>query len=148
MRISDWSSDGCSADLNLYDLGEVTGMRLESVAMPSAYRMRYDLPTLGVEGTRARTGVRDTSLIGTIIKPNVGMSAAETAGLVDTLCRAGVDFIKDDEVCADPCHAPLAERVPAVMAVVREHQQRTGKHVMVAFNITEDRKSTRLNSSH
>src|SRR3546814_12642942 len=77
-------------------------MRLESVSMPSAYRMRYDLPTLGVEGTRARTGVRDTSLIGTIIKPNVGMSAAETAGLVDTLCRAGVDFIKDDEVCADP----------------------------------------------
>src|SRR3546814_16953047 len=98
-------------------------MRLESVSMPSAYRMRYDLPTLGVEGTRARTGVRDTSLIGTIIKPNVGMSAAETAGLVDTLCRAGVDFIKDDEGCADPFHAPLAARVPAVRAVVREHQQ-------------------------
>ncbi|RZL86234.1 MAG: ribulose 1,5-bisphosphate carboxylase, partial [Variovorax sp.] len=43
-----------------------------------------------------------------------------------------------DEVCADPDHAPLAQRVPAVMAEVRAHQQRTGKHVMVAFNITDE----------
>ncbi|RZJ24242.1 MAG: ribulose 1,5-bisphosphate carboxylase, partial [Haliea sp.] len=54
------------------------------------------------------------------------------------LCAAGVDFIKDDEVCADPAHAPLAQRIPAVMAVVRDHEQRTGKHVMVAFNITDE----------
>lgn len=123
---------------NLYDLGEVTGMRLESLSMPSAYRMKYDLPSLGIEGTRAKTGVHGTSLIGTIIKPNVGMSANETAQLVKVLCEAGVDFIKDDEVCANPAHAPLADRVPAVMSVIREHAQRTGKHVMMAFNITDE----------
>jgi len=123
---------------NLYDLGETTGMRLETVVLPSAYRMRYDLPPMGIAGTRARTGVHGTSLIGTIIKPNVGMSAADTAALVDTLCRAGVDFIKDDEISANPDHAPLAERVPAVMAVLREHRRRTGKHVMMAFNITDE----------
>src|SRR3546814_21038775 len=106
-------------------------MRLESVSMPSAYRMRYDLPTLGVEGTRARTGLRDTILIGTIIKPNVGMSAAETAGLVDTLCRAGVDLIKDAEVFADQYHPPLAELVHAVLSVVREPHQSTGQHWLV-----------------
>ncbi|MDM0056523.1 ribulose-bisphosphate carboxylase large subunit family protein [Variovorax fucosicus] len=123
---------------NLYDLGEVTGLRLETMHLPASYRNRFELPRLGIAGTRRVTGVAQGALVGTIIKPNVGFSAAETAELVGRLCAAGVDFIKDDEVSADPDHAPLAERVPAVMAVVREHQQRTGKHVMVAFNITDE----------
>ena len=123
---------------NLYDLGEVTGMRLETVHVPAAYRARFERPALGIAGTRRVTGVASGALVGTIIKPNVGFSAEQTAELVGRLCAAGVDFIKDDEVCANPEHAPLAQRVPAVMAVVREHQQRTGKHVMVAFNITDE----------
>jgi ribulose-bisphosphate carboxylase large chain len=96
------------------------------------------MPALGLTGTRRLTGVAQGALVGTIIKPNVGLSAQQTADLVAQLCAAGVDFIKDDEVCADPVHAPLAQRVPAVMAVVREHQQRTGKLVMVAFNISDE----------
>ena len=123
---------------NLYDLGEVTGLRLESLQVPSAYRAQFEMPRIGIAGTRHATGVASGALVGTIVKPNVGLSAAETAALVGRLCAAGVDFIKDDEVCADPAHAPLAERVPAVMAVVRAHQERTGKHVMVAFNITDE----------
>lgn len=123
---------------NLYDLGETSGMRLETISVPAAYRRRFEMPRVGISGTRASTGVAEGALVGTIIKPNVGFSAAQTAELVGRLCAAGVDFIKDDEVCADPDHAPLAQRVPAVMAVVREHQQRTGKQVMVAFNITDE----------
>ncbi|CAN7355867.1 ribulose-bisphosphate carboxylase large subunit family protein [Variovorax paradoxus] len=123
---------------NLYDLGEVTGLRLESLQLPAAYRAQFEMPRAGIAGTRRTTGVASGALVGTIIKPNVGLSASETAELVARLCAAGVDFIKDDEVCANPAHAPLAERVPAVMAVVRAHQERTGKHVMVAFNITDE----------
>jgi ribulose-bisphosphate carboxylase large chain len=123
---------------NLYDLGEVTGLRLEALRMPAAYRARFERPRVGIAGTRRLTGVATGALVGTIIKPNVGFSAAETAELVARLCAAGVDFIKDDEVCADPDHAPLAERVPAVMAVVRAHRERTGRHVMVAFNVTDE----------
>lgn len=123
---------------NLYDLGEASGLRLESMKLPAAYRAQFDRPRVGIAGTRQATGVASGALVGTILKPNVGFSAAQTAELVGRLCAAGVDFIKDDEVCADPLHAPLAQRVPAVMAVVRAHQQRTGKHVMVAFNITDE----------
>lgn len=123
---------------NLYDLGEASGLRLESLQLPAGYRAFFDMPRVGIAGTRKATGVAGGALVGTIIKPNVGFSAAQTAELVARLCAAGVDFIKDDEVCANPTHAPLGERVPAVMAVVRDHQQRTGKHVMVAFNITDE----------
>ncbi|MDR6539297.1 ribulose-bisphosphate carboxylase large subunit family protein [Variovorax soli] len=123
---------------NLYDLGEVTSLRLERMEVPAAYRSRFDQPAHGIPGTRRLTGVTQGAMLGTILKPNVGMSAGDTAALVARLCAAGVDFIKDDEVCANPDHAPLSERVPAVMAAVRAHQERTGKHVMVAFNISDE----------
>lgn len=123
---------------NLFDLGEVTGMRLDTITVPASYRARFPLPRQGIAGTRRLTGVASGPMVGSIIKPNVGLSAAETAELVAKLCEAGLDFIKDDEISADPVHAPLAERVPAVMAAVRRHADRTGKHVMVAFNITDE----------
>ena len=89
-------------------------------------------------GTRTLTGVDSGPLIGTIIKPNVGLTAAETGALVGELCAAGVDFIKDDECCGNPEHAPTADRIRAVMAAVRRAQDRSGKRVMVAFNITDE----------
>jgi ribulose-bisphosphate carboxylase large chain len=123
---------------NLYDLGEVTGLRLVDVAVSQTYRQRFERPSLGVEGTRRSLGVEGRPIFGTILKPNVGMSPGEIADLVALLCEAGVDFIKDDEICADPDHAPLAARVPAVMTKVRAYRDRTGRDVMVAFNVTDE----------
>lgn len=123
---------------NLYDLGESTGVRLQHLRIPASFRDCFERPRQGVAGTRVSTGVRDGPLVGTIIKPNVGLSSSETASLVADLCRAGVDFIKDDECCADPVHAPVAERIRAVMTEVRRHRDATGKQVMVAFHISDE----------
>ena len=54
------------------------------------------------------------------------------------LVEGGIDFIKDDELQADGPHCPFDERVKAVMRVVNDHADRTGKKVMVAFNLTGD----------
>jgi ribulose-bisphosphate carboxylase large chain len=75
-------------------------------------------------------------LIGTIIKPSVGLSATDTAALVDQLCAAGVDFIKDDELQADGPACPFKERVKLCMQVIQKHADRTGRKVMYAFNLT------------
>jgi ribulose-bisphosphate carboxylase large chain len=123
---------------NLYDIGEITGLKLLSLDIPAAYRLRYALPAVGLQGTRDSLGVPEGPIFGTIIKPNVGMGPDQIADLVDQLCAAGVDFIKDDEVCAIPDLAPLTDRVPAVMAVIRKWQDRTGRRVMMAFNITDE----------
>lgn len=123
---------------NLYDLGEVTGLRLDTITLPASFRRRFQMPRQGISGTRSLTGVMEGPMVGSIIKPNVGLSPQETAELVGKLCAAGLDFIKDDEISADPVHAPLSARVPTVMQVVRRHQDRTGKAVMIAFNITDE----------
>ena len=123
---------------NLYDLGEVTGLRLQTMTLPASYRRRYPMPKQGIAGTRALMKAGEGPLLGSIIKPNVGMSPAETAAQVAILCQAGIDFIKDDEISANPDHAPLRERIPAVMAEIKRAEDRSGRRVMMAFNITDE----------
>src|SRR6516162_11859822 len=77
-------------------------------------------------------------MIGTIIKPSVGLTPQQTAELVKTLAEAGIDFVKDDELMANPPHSPFDERVDAVMRVIRNHADRAGKKVMYAFNISDE----------
>ena len=100
---------------NLFDLGETTGVRLEHVTIAAAFRARFERPRQGIAGTRRLTGVEHGPLIGTIVKPNVGLSSEETGALAAQLCEAGVDFIKDDECCGNPEHAPTSERIKAVI---------------------------------
>ncbi|HWT18063.1 MAG TPA: ribulose 1,5-bisphosphate carboxylase, partial [Variovorax sp.] len=33
---------------NLYDLGEVSGLRLESLQLPAAYRAQFEMPRIGI----------------------------------------------------------------------------------------------------
>lgn len=121
---------------NLFELSQFSGLRLIDLELPPAFAKAYAGPQFGVEGTRKFAGVQGRPLIGTIVKPSVGLRPQDTAELVRRLAEAGLDFVKDDELMADPPHSPLKDRVEAVMKVVNDHAQRTGKKVMVAFNIT------------
>ena len=121
---------------NLFELREVSGLRVLDVHLPAGFVTHTPGPQFGVAGTRALAGVADRPLIGTIIKPSVGLSPEATAALVADLCAGGIDFIKDDELQADGPSCPFDARVRAVMAVVREHAERSGRKVMVAFNLT------------
>jgi len=123
---------------NLFELRDVTGLRLQALSVPAAFTERYPGPAFGVAGTRALSGVANGPLIGTIIKPSVGLSPEQTAAQAAHLCEGGIDFIKDDELQADGAHCPFAARVAAVMAVVNRHADRSGRKVMVAFNISGD----------
>ena len=121
---------------NLFELGEVTGLRLLDLDLPDEYAARFPGPRFGVPGTRKRAGVQGRALIGSIIKPSIGMLPEQTAAVVDELCSAGIDFIKDDELHADPDYAPFEARVRAVMPVLHRHAERLGRMPMYAVNIS------------
>ncbi len=123
---------------NLFELGQLSGLRLLDIRLPAAFAEAYAGPRFGIAGTRRLAGVEGRPLIGTIIKPSVGLRPDETAALVRTLCAAGIDFIKDDELQADGPHCPFEARARAVMAAVQAEADRTGKKAMVAFNLTGD----------
>ena len=123
---------------NLYELRQLSGLRLMDLEFPPSFGKHFAGPQFGIDGTRKLTGAYDRPLVGTIIKPSVGLSPQQTAEMVSSLVEAGIDFIKDDELMADPPHSPFNERVAAVMRVVNDHAERTGKKVMVAFNISDE----------
>lgn len=123
---------------NLYELQEFSGLRLINLELPDAFAVKYRGPKFGIEGTRKLTGVYDRPIIGTIIKPSVGLSIDELRIIVRELALAGLDFIKDDELNADPPYAPLEHKVKAVMEEIERAADQTGKKVMYAFNITGD----------
>jgi ribulose-bisphosphate carboxylase large chain len=142
-----WSLDNMGYNLptlvstiqgNLYEITAFTGLKLMKLEVPLSFAQHFRGPKFGVTGCRTLTGVQGRPLIGTIIKPSIGMSPQQTADLVKTLAEAGIDFVKDDELMANPPHSPFDERVEAIMRVINEHADRTGKKVMYAFNVSDE----------
>lgn len=142
-----WPLENIGADLvnltatiagNLFELQEFSGLRILDIRLPAEFLSAYSGPKFGITGTRKMAGVEAGAIIGTIIKPSIGLNAEETAQLVSTLCDAGIDFIKDDELQADGAVCPFDSRVKAVMRVIRDHYEKTGKKVMYAFNLSGD----------
>lgn len=121
---------------NLFELKPFSGLKLLNIALPPEFLTHYQGPQFGVEGTRRLTGVYGRPIIGTIIKPSVGMSPEQTAAQVKMLAEAGVDFIKDDELQADGPHCPFEQRMAAVLRVLNDYADRTGRRPMYAANIT------------
>ncbi|OXM87433.1 ribulose-bisphosphate carboxylase large subunit family protein [Paenibacillus rigui] len=133
---------------NLYELQEFSGLRLMDLEFSSSFTSVYTGPRFGIEGTRRLAGVEGRPLIGTIIKPSIGLSIDELRVMVRDLADAGVDFIKDDELNANPPFAPLEQRAQAVMEELERAADRNGKKVMYAFNITGDIEEMKRNHDH
>ena len=142
-----WSVENFGANLptivstiqgNLYELAQFSGLKLLDIDVPPGLATAFRGPQFGISGCRQLVNVPERPLIGTIIKPSVGLSPDETAALVRVLIEAGIDFIKDDELMANPPHAPFDERVDAIMRVIRDHAERTGRRPMYAFNISDE----------
>ncbi|WP_353718454.1 RuBisCO large subunit C-terminal-like domain-containing protein [Dyadobacter sp. 676] len=124
---------------NLYEITRFTGLKLVDIHFPDAYASHYRGPRFGIAGCRSLTGVGPgRPLIGTIIKPSIGLTPAQTAGVVHTLAQAGIDFVKDDELMASAANSRFEDRVDAVMEVINRHADRTGKKIMYAFNISDE----------
>ena len=121
---------------NLYEIKQFTGLKLMDIELPASFGSHYKGPAFGIEGCRKLTTVNNRPLIGTIIKPSIGLSIQQTAAIVKNLAEAGIDFIKDDELLSSSANSNFNERVAAVMKVINTHVDKTGKKVMFAFNLS------------
>lgn len=123
---------------NLYEITQFTGLKLMDFELPDSFKNHFKGPKFGIKGSKLSCGVTDRPMIGTIIKPSIGMSIDETATLVKSLIDAGIDFIKDDELMGSAANSPFDDRVKAIMKVIRDNEQKTDKKVMYAFNISDE----------
>ena len=113
----------------------LSGIRVMDIDLPPAWGC-HPGPQFGIEGSRRLMNVQKGPMIGSIIKPSLGLLPEEAAEVISMLCAAGVDFIKDDEKLMSPGYSPLESRLKAIMPVLDAHEQKTGKRVMYAFGIS------------
>lgn len=123
---------------NLFEIRTLGAIRLVDLDLPTEFASRYPGPQFGWQGTLDTLGKKDGPLVGTIVKPSVGLGPDQLGELVTELARAGIDFIKDDELQGNPPYFPLRDRVRVVMDALHRVADETGRMPLYAFNITDD----------
>jgi ribulose-bisphosphate carboxylase large chain len=122
---------------NLFELGQLYACRLQDIQLPEEFVAAHPGPAFGIPGTRRLIGAEGV-MIGTIVKPNVGLKEDQFRQVVRELARASVDLVKDDELMTDPAYLPLERRIAVATEEIRAAEQVTGHPTMYAFNITGD----------
>jgi ribulose-bisphosphate carboxylase large chain len=123
---------------NLFELGQLYACRLQDIGLPEEFVAAHPGPAFGIPGTRRLIGDVEGVMIGTIVKPNVGLQEDQFRHVVRELARASIDLIKDDELMTDPGYLPLERRIAVATEEIRAAEQVTGHPTMYAFNITGD----------
>ncbi|MGB8700828.1 MAG: RuBisCO large subunit C-terminal-like domain-containing protein [Thermosynechococcaceae cyanobacterium] len=107
--------------------------KVVAVRLPDTYGLR---PKFGISGLRSHLGIADRPFVMAIFKPSLGLSATDHAQILSQVAAAGLDIIKDDEILGDLASAPTLERLKACRPVIEAAQQRTGKPLLYAVNVT------------
>jgi ribulose 1,5-bisphosphate carboxylase large subunit-like protein len=95
--------------------GEVTEMR----ALSRCRLVELDLPADLLPGPAFGAPAGRPPQVGLIVKPQLGLTPDEFAGVAAAAVDGGADLIKDDEILGDPAWCRLEDRVRAVAAVLR-----------------------------
>jgi 2,3-diketo-5-methylthiopentyl-1-phosphate enolase len=107
--------------------------KVVAVRLPEDYGQH---PAVGMSGIRKTLGVSDRPLIMAIFKPALGLSPEDHAQILQQVADAGLDVIKDDEILGDVKSAPTLERLRACRPVLDAFQERTGRPLLYAINVT------------
>ncbi|MBS3817752.1 MAG: ribulose 1,5-bisphosphate carboxylase large subunit [Candidatus Thermoplasmatota archaeon] len=99
---------------NLFGLDSLDGVRLVDVEIPPKILKRYPGPQKGLKGLRQILDRPEKPLVGTIVKPKIGLPPKEFAEYVYEAGKGGLTNSKDDETLVDQDFCPLEERVSAV----------------------------------
>ena len=121
---------------NVFGLSEVVNLRLEDVRFPPGIVERFPGPALGYETVKSRVGADDRPVVGTIVKPKLGLRADEHAEVAYEGWIGGLDIVKDDENLADMEFNRFDERVRATLEAKREAEDETGERKLYFPNIT------------
>lgn len=121
---------------NVFSMKDVTALRMEDFDLPDDYINSFPGPALGPAGVRQLLGIESRPIIGSIMKPKIGLNPKENAQLAYQVWRNGVDLVKDDENLVDLAISPFKERVVEAMKMLEKAEVETGQRKIYAFNVT------------
>jgi len=130
---------------NVLGMKEIKALKLLDVWFPPAMLEQYDGPSYTLDDMRKYLKVYDRPILGTIIKPKMGLTPAEYAEVCYDFWSGGGDFVKNDEPQADQDFCPYEKMVEYVKKAMDKAVKETGNKKVHSFNVSAADFDTMIN---
>jgi|TARA_B100001964_G_scaffold245666_1_gene334531 ribulose 1,5-bisphosphate carboxylase large subunit-like protein len=123
---------------NLFEMGDFKNVKLLDLEFPKNYIKKFKGPKFGIKGTMKAAKVKNRPMVGCIVKPCVGLDPQGFADACYDVAKGGIDFIKDDELIANPEYSKIKNRVPVVMDALDKADDDKDETTLYAVNVTDE----------
>lgn len=123
---------------NVFGMKAVERLRLEDVYFPPKLDRSFKGPKYGIPGVRKLLKVKKRPLVGTIVKPKIGLSYKEHAKVAYEAWVGGCDVVKDDENLSNQGFNPFKKRIVETLKMRDKAEKETGERKMYMPNITAE----------
>ncbi len=121
---------------NVFSMKIISNLRLLDIHFPDKYLNSFQGPAFGIVGIRNYLDIKERPIIGSIIKPKLGLSSKQHAQLTYDIWANGIDLVKDDENLTDMKFNKFEDRVKQVLKLKKQAQKVTGHKKVHVFNVT------------
>jgi len=123
---------------NVFGMKCVKGLRLEDVKLPKKLLKSFPGPRFGIEGYRRIMKIRKRPLVGTIVKPKLGLKTKDHAKVAYDAWIGGCDFVKDDENLSSQKFNVFEKRAAKTLEKCDEAEDETGEKKGYLVNVTAE----------
>jgi ribulose-bisphosphate carboxylase large chain len=121
---------------NVFGMSIIENLRLLDIEIPEEMLKSYKGPKFGISGVRSFLKIKDRPLVGTIVKPKLGLTPKEQSDVAYKTWIGGVDLVKDDENLTSMSFNRFEERVTRVLELKDRAEEETGEKKGYMPNIT------------
>jgi len=125
---------------NVFGLRTLKNLRLNDIHFPLKLIRSFKGPKYGVKGIRKLLKVYDRPLVGTIIKPKLGLKTLDHAKVAYEAWVGGCDIVKDDENLSSQRFNPFEDRVIKTLESRDKAEEETGERKVYMVNVTAETK--------
>jgi ribulose-bisphosphate carboxylase large chain len=123
---------------NVFGLKALKNLRLLDIEFPKALLDSFKGPAYGIKGIRELVKVHSRPLVGTIIKPKLGLKTFDHAKVAYDAWAGGCDVVKDDENLSSQVFNPFEERLVQTLESRDRAEKETGERKVYMINITAE----------
>jgi ribulose-bisphosphate carboxylase large chain len=123
---------------NIFGMKIVKNLRLEDIKIPDEILNSFQGPKYGINGIRKIMKVYNRPLIGTIIKPKIGLKTLDHAKVAYESWIGGCDLVKDDENLSSQKFNQFEERLARTLEMSDRAEEETGEKKAYLINVTAE----------
>jgi ribulose-bisphosphate carboxylase large chain len=123
---------------NVFGLKALKNLRLNDFELPAKLVRSFKGPQFGIQGIRSLLKVPERPLVGTIIKPKLGLKTKDHARVAYEAWAGGCDIVKDDENLSSQKFNPFEERIVKTLEGRDKAEEETGERKVYMANITAE----------